>query len=150
MDRVGLNVEKWQLNVKNKKYEICDSYPGSLIVPSSVSNIVLLQIAQFRKLLRIPVLAFKHPRKNSTLFRASQIFPILFQDLAFVGMQVSEDDKVLIAEMLKSSEGCPSLVFLEAGDELPISIQYSGEVPYPNTSFVFLKSKTVEVGCSRK
>jgi myotubularin-related protein 1/2 len=63
--RQGVNVNdtncKWRLSLINSGYEICDTYPQELIMPRTVNDDQIRQVAQFRSRGRIPILTWKHP-----------------------------------------------------------------------------------------
>ena len=66
------NYPRYRFTSVNKGFEICDSYPELLVVPSSITDWELQQVARFRRLGRIPVLTWKAYNNNVALFRCSQ------------------------------------------------------------------------------
>ncbi|KAJ5072830.1 myotubularin-related [Anaeramoeba ignava] len=62
----------WTVSEFNKKYQICDSYPEILVLPTSVSFSQIKEVAKFRTKKRIPVLTWKCPQNSSVLCRSSQ------------------------------------------------------------------------------
>eukprot|EP00484_Ammonia_sp_Unknown_P023098 CAMPEP_0197041802 /NCGR_PEP_ID=MMETSP1384-20130603/18285_1 /TAXON_ID=29189 /ORGANISM="Ammonia sp." /LENGTH=861 /DNA_ID=CAMNT_0042472785 /DNA_START=12 /DNA_END=2594 /DNA_ORIENTATION=+ len=63
---------RYRFTTINRGFEICDSYPELLVVPSSITDWELQQVARFRRLGRIPVLTWKPRNSNVALFRCSQ------------------------------------------------------------------------------
>lgn len=70
--RLGSITETWKITKINENYELCDTYPGILVVPSAASEDDLRQVAQFRMQNRIPVLSWLHPESQASLTRCAQ------------------------------------------------------------------------------
>jgi len=70
--RLGSITETWKITKINENYELCDSYPAILVVPSAASEEDLRQVAQFRSKGRIPVLSWLHPESQASLTRCAQ------------------------------------------------------------------------------
>ncbi|RWS02746.1 myotubularin-related protein 2-like protein, partial [Dinothrombium tinctorium] len=70
--RMGLPTESWKITKINEKYEICDTYPAVLVVPSAATDDDLNAVANFRSRGRIPVLSWLHPETQASLTRCSQ------------------------------------------------------------------------------
>ncbi|CAH8538286.1 unnamed protein product [Schistosoma haematobium] len=71
-DRFGLPNYFWSLTNVNENFEICDTYPPVLYVPSMVSKNILYGSSRFRSRGRFPVLTYLHPNGKSALCRSSQ------------------------------------------------------------------------------
>ncbi|XP_032671406.1 myotubularin-related protein 6 isoform X2 [Odontomachus brunneus] len=69
--RQGVPNEEWSLSYLNSNYELCDTYPRYLYVPSKCTNNVLLGSAKFRSRGRLPVLTYLHSNK-AAICRCSQ------------------------------------------------------------------------------
>lgn len=69
--RMGVPNANWTLTNLNKDYQLCDTYPQCLFVPTSVSTIVLVGSASFRSKGRLPVLTYLH-KNQAALCRCSQ------------------------------------------------------------------------------
>ncbi|XP_011137852.1 myotubularin-related protein 6 [Harpegnathos saltator] len=69
--RQGVPNEEWSLSYLNSNYELCDTYPRYLYVPSKSTNNVLLGSAKFRSRGRLPVLTYLHSNK-AAICRCSQ------------------------------------------------------------------------------
>lgn len=54
--------DDWRISSVNKNFEVCSSYPETVIVPKSITDECLKAIAQFRCLGRFPVLSYCHKR----------------------------------------------------------------------------------------
>ncbi|XP_058239336.1 myotubularin-related protein 2 isoform X6 [Hemibagrus wyckioides] len=53
--RQGLPNESWRISKVNDRYELCDSYPATLVVPVTVTDDDLRRVASFRARGRIPM-----------------------------------------------------------------------------------------------
>lgn len=69
--RMRVPSDRWSLTLLNKDYELCDTYPRYLYVPSSASTTVLLGSSRFRSKGRLPVLSYLH-RNKAAICRCSQ------------------------------------------------------------------------------
>lgn len=69
--RMGVPNANWTMTNLNKNYQLCDTYPQCLFIPTSVSTIVLVGSASFRSKGRLPVLTYLH-KNQAALCRCSQ------------------------------------------------------------------------------
>lgn len=60
--------DEWRLSNVNKNFEICSTYPETVIVPKSITDDCIKAIAQFRCLGRFPVLSYYHERTKVLFF----------------------------------------------------------------------------------
>lgn len=51
----GLPNESWTISKINSNYEVCDTYPALLVIPTSIKDDELKRVAAFRAKHRIPV-----------------------------------------------------------------------------------------------
>lgn len=51
----GLPNESWKISKVNSNYELCDTYPAVIVVPTSVKDDDLSKVAAFRAKGRVPV-----------------------------------------------------------------------------------------------
>ena len=58
--RMGVPNREWRLDDINQNFELCETYPPTLYVPSSTSRAMLLASAKFRSRGRLPVLTYLH------------------------------------------------------------------------------------------
>ncbi|TPP59155.1 Myotubularin protein 6 [Fasciola gigantica] len=70
--RFGLPNSTWELTNVNDDYQVCDTYPTVLCVPSNASKSMLKASARFRSRGRFPVLTYLHSNGKSALCRSSQ------------------------------------------------------------------------------
>jgi hypothetical protein len=69
---VGTFAPNWRISTVNREYEICGTYPRTLVVPARISDTVLKHTAKFRSKSRIPALSYLHAPNGTSLTRSSQ------------------------------------------------------------------------------
>eukprot|EP00736_Rhodelphis_marinus_P008843 Rmarinus@m.28753 len=69
---VTLDTEQWRLSDINIKFGLCKTYPQTLVVPKSITDVDLRKASEFRSKHRVPVLTWRHPVTLATLTRCSQ------------------------------------------------------------------------------
>jgi alpha-tubulin suppressor-like RCC1 family protein len=91
----------WRLCTNNANYGMCASYPRYIIVPRTVSDEVIQEVARFRTQGRIPCLTYKHSKNHATITRSSQ------PSVGLSGRRSPEDEKLLrcIVESNPQSDG---------------------------------------------
>ena len=62
----------WRISAVNAFYEVCDSYPKTLVVPKVMTDDDLKTVAQFRSGGRLPVLCWGDKLTGATIWRSSQ------------------------------------------------------------------------------
>lgn len=71
--RMGFDKDdQWRLSEVNKDFELCNTYPRFLIVPSSFKDEDLEAVAKFRYFRRIPVAVWRHIDNGCFIVRSSQ------------------------------------------------------------------------------
>ena len=63
---------EWRITHVNTAYQLCPTYPETLIVPAKIGDAVLGHAARFRSKARLPVLTFRHGVTGACLLRSSQ------------------------------------------------------------------------------
>ena len=71
-------MDHFRISQKNVYYELCETYPSLLVIPSQIDDMSLPKIASFRMKNRFPVLtyAYNNPKYNfqqTYLFRSAQV-----------------------------------------------------------------------------
>lgn len=51
----GLPNESWTISKMNSTYELCDTYPSILVIPTNITDEDIKRVAVFRAKHRIPV-----------------------------------------------------------------------------------------------
>ncbi|XP_048022477.1 myotubularin-related protein 1b isoform X1 [Megalobrama amblycephala] len=70
--RQGLPNESWIISKMNSSYEVCETYPALLVLPSNVTEDELKRVAAFRAKRRFPVLSWIHPESQAAIVRCGQ------------------------------------------------------------------------------
>ncbi|CAL1590756.1 unnamed protein product [Knipowitschia caucasica] len=70
--RQGLPNESWTISKINSGYELCDTYPSIVVIPTNICDEDIRRVALFRAKHRIPVLSWIHPETQATIVRSSQ------------------------------------------------------------------------------
>ncbi|XP_050949444.1 myotubularin-related protein 1b isoform X3 [Labeo rohita] len=70
--RQGLPNESWIISKVNSSYQLCETYPALLVLPSNVTEDELKRVAAFRAKRRFPVLSWIHPESQATIVRCGQ------------------------------------------------------------------------------
>ncbi|KAK7206028.1 protein-tyrosine phosphatase-like protein [Myxozyma melibiosi] len=69
---VGTTNNNWRFTSVNSQYEFCPTYPGTLVVPSAISDSAIMYAGKYRSKARIPALSYIHSFNNCTITRCSQ------------------------------------------------------------------------------
>uniref|UniRef100_A0A6G1SAR2 phosphatidylinositol-3,5-bisphosphate 3-phosphatase n=1 Tax=Aceria tosichella TaxID=561515 RepID=A0A6G1SAR2_9ACAR len=105
--RLGSITETWKITKINENFELCDSYPAILVVPSAASEDDLRQVAQFRSRGRIPVLSWLHPESQASLTRCAQ-------PLVGVGGKRSRDDERYVQLIMDANAQSHKIYIMDA------------------------------------
>lgn len=71
--RMGFDKDsRWRISDINKNFELCNTYPRFLILPSSFKDEDLESVAKFRYFRRIPTAAWRHIKNGCFILRSSQ------------------------------------------------------------------------------
>uniref|UniRef100_A0A672RP72 phosphatidylinositol-3,5-bisphosphate 3-phosphatase n=1 Tax=Sinocyclocheilus grahami TaxID=75366 RepID=A0A672RP72_SINGR len=62
----------WIISKVNSSYELCETYPTLLVLPSNVTEDELKRVAAFRAKRRFPVLSWIHPESQAAIVRCGQ------------------------------------------------------------------------------
>ncbi|CAL1548244.1 unnamed protein product, partial [Lymnaea stagnalis] len=106
--RMGAPNENWMITSLNDKYDLCDTYPSQLYVPTYATPPVLVGGSKFRSRGRLPVLSYLHSENQAALTRCSQ-------PLSGFSARCVEDEQMLQA-ILKSN---PKSDFMYVVDTRP-------------------------------
>ncbi|KAI0022060.1 protein-tyrosine phosphatase-like protein [Xylariomycetidae sp. FL0641] len=79
----------WRISQINKDYSFSPTYPGLLVVPSTISDNVIKYAGPYRSRQRIPVLTYLHSINNCSITRSSQ--PMV----GFRGARSIQDEKLV-------------------------------------------------------
>ena len=70
--RMGVPNDHWVISDLNKNYQMCDTYPKHILVPSAASNDMIKASAAFRSRGRLPVLSYFYSVNGAVICRCSQ------------------------------------------------------------------------------
>jgi len=71
-ERLGLLDAKTLRTLDNSDFSYCDTYPSTLIVPSSINDEIIRAVCSFRSRSRIPCAVWKHPDNGALIVRCAQ------------------------------------------------------------------------------
>jgi myotubularin-related protein 6/7/8 len=104
----------WRISTINKDHQFSPTYPGLLVVPSTISDATLRHAGSFRSRARIPTLTYLHPVNNCTITRSSQ---------PFTGLRFKrsiQDERLVGACFSPTTGGMdPDSPAIAASDEIP-------------------------------
>lgn len=124
----GKNTPQWWLSTMNVNYDLCDTYPQTMVFPTALSDEDISRGALERSRQRMPSLVWIHPITRTPLCRCAQ-------PLAGLNKAPEGDKKVVVA----IQQACPSGLPLRIADARPYinaqanAIQGKG---FENTSFL--------------
>ncbi|XP_075394856.1 phosphatidylinositol-3-phosphate phosphatase MTMR1 isoform X1 [Tenrec ecaudatus] len=142
--RQGLPNESWKISKINSNYELCDSYPAIIVVPTSVKDDDLSKVAAFRAKGRVPVVSWIHPESQATITRCSQ--PLVGPN----DKRCKEDEKYLQTIMDANAQSHKLIIFDARQSSVADTNKakgggYESESAYPNAELVFLEIHNIHV-----
>lgn len=69
---IGSDTRAWRISRVNASYDLCQSYPATLVVPAHVSDATVTYAGRFRSKGRVPSLTYFHRANHASISRASQ------------------------------------------------------------------------------
>ncbi|XP_038630276.1 myotubularin-related protein 1b isoform X2 [Scyliorhinus canicula] len=142
--RQGLPNESWTISKINSNYELCDTYPSVVVVPTSVKDDDLCKVAAFRTRGRIPVLSWIHPESQATITRCSQ--PMVGPN----DKRCKEDEKYLQTIMDANAQSHKLIIFDARQSSVADANKakgggYESETSYSNAELLFLEIHNIHV-----
>ncbi|XP_033123580.1 myotubularin-related protein 6-like [Anneissia japonica] len=125
--RMGIPNENWHRTKINENYQICDTYPRQIYVPTSATTPVLVGSASFRSRGRLPVLSYLHRDNYATITRCSQ-------PLAGFSARCLEDEQMLQA-ILKSNPKSTFMYVVDTRPKINAMVNKASGKGYENTDF---------------
>ena len=89
--RMKFDPKIWRLSEVNKKYELCSTYPETVIVPRCINDEQLKKIACFRSSKRFPAVVWRSRKTGAVLARSSQ------PNVGLLAWRLNEDELLLKA-----------------------------------------------------
>ncbi|XP_066570993.1 myotubularin-related protein 1a isoform X2 [Amia ocellicauda] len=142
--RQGLPNESWTISKINSNYEVCDTYPALLVIPTSIMDEDLRRVVAFRAKHRIPVLSWIHPESQATIVRCSQ--PMVGPN----DKRSKEDEKYLQTIMDANAQSHKLTIFDARQSGVAETNKakdggYESESFYPNAELTFLEIPNIHV-----
>ncbi|XP_041840776.1 myotubularin-related protein 1a isoform X2 [Melanotaenia boesemani] len=142
--RQGLPNESWAISKINSSYELCDTYPSILVIPTNISEENLKQVALFRARHRIPVLSWIHPESQAAIMRCSQ--PLVGPS----DRRCKEDEHLLQIIMDANAQSHKLTIFDARQSSVAFTNKakdggYESENFYPNVELNFLDIPNIHV-----
>ncbi|KAM6909476.1 phosphatidylinositol-3,5-bisphosphate 3-phosphatase MTMR2-like [Xenentodon cancila] len=142
--RQGLPNESWTFSKMNGAYELCDTYPSLLVIPTNVTEDNIRRVAAFRAKHRIPVLSWIHPETQATIVRCSQ--PLVGPS----DRRCKEDERYLQIIMDANAQSHKLTIFDARQSSVAVTTKakdggYESENFYPNVELNFLEIPNIHV-----
>ncbi|XP_075896695.1 myotubularin-related protein 1a isoform X2 [Nelusetta ayraudi] len=142
--RQGLPNESWTISKVNSTYELCDTYPSVLVIPTNITDEDVKRVAAFRAKHRIPVLSWIHPETQATIVRCSQ--PLVGPS----DRRCKEDERLLQIIMDANAQSHKLAIFDARQCSVAITNKakdggFESESFYPNVEMHFLEIPNIHV-----
>uniref|UniRef100_A0A669EQL3 phosphatidylinositol-3,5-bisphosphate 3-phosphatase n=1 Tax=Oreochromis niloticus TaxID=8128 RepID=A0A669EQL3_ORENI len=142
--RQGLPNESWTISKINSTYELCDTYPSILVIPTNITDEDIKRVAVFRAKHRIPVLSWIHPESQATIVRCSQ--PLVGPS----DRRCKEDERFLQIIMDANAQSHKLTIFDARQSSVAITNKgkdggYESESFYSNVELNFLEIPNIHV-----
>lgn len=140
--RMGVPNMEWTITNLNLNYQICDTYPSRLYVPSSASDQILLGSASFRSRGRLAVLSYLN-RNGASICRCSQ-------PLAGFSARCLEDEQLLDC-ILKTNKNASYMYVVDTRPKINAMANkatgkgFENENYYANIQFYFFGIENIHV-----
>uniref|UniRef100_A0AAY4EJU3 Myotubularin phosphatase domain-containing protein n=1 Tax=Denticeps clupeoides TaxID=299321 RepID=A0AAY4EJU3_9TELE len=142
-NRMGLPNDYWEISDLNKDYEMCSTYPSTLVVPKIASQATVMGSAKFRSRGRLPALSYFHRETKAAICRCSQ-------PLSGFSARCVEDEQMLQA-ISQANPNCPFMYVVDTRPKLNAMANraagkgYENEGNYSNIRFNFQGIENIHV-----
>ncbi|XP_047661913.1 myotubularin-related protein 1b isoform X1 [Tachysurus fulvidraco] len=142
--RQGLPNESWFISKINCNYELCETYPALLVLPSSINEDELRRVAVFRAKRRVPVLSWIHPESQAAIVRCGQ------PQVGPLDRRCKEDERYLQTILDANAQSHKLCIFDARQSSVAITNKakdggYENESFYPNVELNFLEIPNMHV-----
>uniref|UniRef100_UPI0037E965B4 myotubularin-related protein 1a isoform X2 n=1 Tax=Semicossyphus pulcher TaxID=241346 RepID=UPI0037E965B4 len=142
--RQGLPNESWTISKLNSSYDLCDTYPSTLVIPTNICDDDVKRVATFRAKHRIPVLSWIHPETQATIVRCSQ--PLVGPS----DRRCKEDERFLQIIMDANAQSHKLSIFDARQSSVAVTNKakdggFESESFYPNVELNFLEIPNIHV-----
>ncbi|KAI5739479.1 hypothetical protein M8J77_019748 [Diaphorina citri] len=141
--RMQVPNDEWCLTNLNKNYELCDTYPRFIYVPTSATTSILLGSSKFRSKGRLPVLTYLHRSNQAVICRCSQ-------PLSGFSARCLEDEQLLNC-ILRTNPGSNFMYVVDTRPRINAMANraagkgYENENFYENIKFHFFGIENIHV-----
>uniref|UniRef100_A0A8C3AFN1 phosphatidylinositol-3,5-bisphosphate 3-phosphatase n=1 Tax=Cyclopterus lumpus TaxID=8103 RepID=A0A8C3AFN1_CYCLU len=134
----------WAISKMNSSYELCDTYPSILVIPTHITEDDIRRVAVFRAKHRIPILSWIHPETQATIVRCSQ--PLVGPS----DRRCKEDERFLQIIMDANAQSHKLTIFDARQNTVADTNKakdggYESESFYPNVELNFLEIPNIHV-----
>uniref|UniRef100_A0A3Q3KGU4 phosphatidylinositol-3,5-bisphosphate 3-phosphatase n=1 Tax=Mastacembelus armatus TaxID=205130 RepID=A0A3Q3KGU4_9TELE len=142
--RQGLPNESWAISKINITFELCDTYPSILVIPTNITDEDIKRVSVFRAKHRIPVLSWIHPESQATIIRCSQ--PLVGP----TDRRCKEDERLLQIIMDANAQSHKLTIFDARQSSVAVTNKakdggYESESFYTNVELNFLEIPNIHV-----
>ncbi|KAL5286475.1 MTMR6 family protein [Megaselia abdita] len=140
--RMRVPNDRWTLCSQNQNYELCDTYPRQIYVPTAANTAMLMGSSRFRSKGRLPALTYLHSNKAS-ICRCSQ-------PLSGFSARCLEDEQMLEA-IRKTNHNTEYMYVVDTRPRINAMANraagkgYENEAFYENIKFQFLGIENIHV-----
>uniref|UniRef100_A0A7N8XPE3 Myotubularin related protein 1 n=1 Tax=Mastacembelus armatus TaxID=205130 RepID=A0A7N8XPE3_9TELE len=140
----GLPNESWAISKINITFELCDTYPSILVIPTNITDEDIKRVSVFRAKHRIPVLSWIHPESQATIIRCSQ--PLVGP----TDRRCKEDERLLQIIMDANAQSHKLTIFDARQSSVAVTNKakdggYESESFYTNVELNFLEIPNIHV-----
>ena len=103
---MGVPNRNWKVDDGNSNFDMCDTYPPLIYVPTMTNKAILLGSSKFRSRGRLPVLTYLHPNgvrddKRENHRKSTRIFFLVFFFSRFQLLDVHNRCRVSVLDVKK-------------------------------------------------
>uniref|UniRef100_A0A3Q3XK48 Uncharacterized protein n=1 Tax=Mola mola TaxID=94237 RepID=A0A3Q3XK48_MOLML len=141
--RQGLPNESWTISKINSSYELCDTYPSIVVIPTNITDEDIKRVAVFRAKHRIPVLSWIHPESQATIVRSSQ-------PLVGPSNRRCKEDECFLQIIMDANAQSHKLTIFDARQSIAVTNKakdggLESKSFYPNIELTFLEIPNIHV-----
>ncbi|CDW51993.1 Myotubularin protein 2 [Trichuris trichiura] len=140
----GIPNTNWRISQVNRRYNMANTYPNILCVPTLTSDEDLAKVANFRSRRRLPVCCWLHPNGHASLSRSSQ------PSVGVISRR-NHGDELYLQTIIGTNRKSRKLYIMDARPAMNARANkakgggYESEAAYPNAELVFLDIENIHV-----
>lgn len=137
--RMGFDKDaRWRICDINKNFDLCNTYPRFLIIPSSFKDEDLESVAKFRYFRRVPTAVWRHLRNGCFIVRSSQ------PTVGWFGWFRNELDESLVQSYVNNTMPPSS----ESSESAPVAINNNSNSKHDDESVDNNSSIAISSSCN--